>query len=213
MADSRPGPIRAPDSIYTATLLGGPDTSGDDLATAGGILSIFGALNGAIGSFYAARSQQSQLRSQALSFEHEQFMANLNARNAETEAQEILRAGEQQIGIASLQAAQAKGSFAADVGARGVRAGDGSAAEIAASMELAKRLDAAALNTSAIRAAGAARMGGVNARNRGLLAGVSAQNARASARSIQPGVAASTSLLGGAGQVANYWAYNKRRQG
>jgi hypothetical protein len=183
------------------------------MATAGGILAIGGAITSAIGSYYALKSQQSQLRAQALSLEFQQFMASLDARAAEQEAQQILKAGQQQVAYAGMEAAQAKGSQAAQVGAAGIQAGTGSAAEVAASIELAKRLDAATYRQNAVQQAGAARVGATNARNQASLAGVSAGNLRRTARSISPESGALTSLIGGAGSAANYWAYNKRRNG
>lgn len=213
MASAGSSGLSAPPSIFTADLMGGADTTGDSLANVGGILSIAGALNGAIGSFYAAKQARLQSKAAALSFEHEQFMANLDARAAEVDAQQILRAGEQQIGLRGLQAAQAVGEQDALTGAAGVVAGEGSAAEVAASIRLAQRLDAMSLNTNAVRQAGAARRGAVNDQNRALLAGVGARNLRKGADSISPEGAAATSLLGGAGQVADYWRYTRSRSG
>lgn len=214
MAGNSPSLIGQSESFFSAlNATDGGDQAGENLATAGGILSIGGALMGAVGSFYEAKNLQIQLRSQALSEDYRGFMANLDARAAEREAQEILLASEQQIGLLGLQAAQARGSRTADVGAAGIQAGVGSAAEVAASQRLAQRLDAMALRTTAARQAGEARMRGVNAQSRAGLAAVSGENLRASARTMNPLASASTSLLGAASQAANYWAYSRRRSG
>jgi len=169
-------------------------------------MSVAGALNSAIGGFYAAKSQQYQLKSQALNAEFQAGMASMNARAAEIEAQSVLRSGQQAIGMATMRAGQEQAARRASLGARGVAAGVGSTREVAASAEYVKQADVFAINTNAVQAAEARRMQAVNYRNQALMGRMSAQNLRSGAGSISPGLSAFSSLLGGAGPVASNWA-------
>lgn len=201
-----------PGGLMSASVNGpAPATDPSAYANVGPLLSIGGALMSSIGAFYAAKSQQTQFKSQALSLEFEQSMAALNALQAEQDAQATLRAGQQEIGQLGLRSAQERGSVRASQGASGVQAGVGNAAEVQASMRLAQEMDALTINANAIRAAGARRTQATNARNEGLLAGVSARNLRGSARSINPYMAANASLLSNAGTVASQWISDRRQ--
>jgi hypothetical protein len=174
-------------------------------------MSIAGALTGAIGSFYSAKNQQYQLKSQALSLEFERSIANINARAAELDAKHILEAGRHQKALVTLQAGQVKASQRVSQAAAGIQGGVGSAAEVLASTELAKRLDSLTIDANTARAAMAARSRAVNFQNQSLLTGVSAQNLRDSAGSISPFMAAGTSLLGSASRVASRHVANRRQ--
>lgn len=176
----------------------------------GSMLSVFGALTGALGSFYSAKSQQYQLKSAAMNADFQQSMANINARGAEKQAQMILEAGQREAARYSLQAGAAKSSYAASQAARGVQAGVGSAAEIAASQEYIKAADLMTIDVNAAREAAAARMQKVNYQTQGAMAGASAANMRATARSINPLMQASTTLLGGAASFASQYAQDRR---
>lgn len=190
-------------------------TSGGGGAAAGGMsglgafsvaMSVAGALNSAIGGFYAAKSQQYQLRSQALNAEFQAGMASMNARAQEIEAQSVLRSGQQAIGMTTMRAGQEQAARRASLGARGVAAGVGSTKEVAASAEYVKQADVFAINTNAVQAAEARRMQAVNYRNQALMGRMSARNLSAGAGSISPGSSAFSSLLGSAGPVASNWA-------
>lgn len=169
-------------------------------------MSMAGALNSAIGSFYSAKSQQYQLRSQALNAEFQAGMDSINARSQEIEAQSILRSGQQAIGMATMRAGQEQAARKASLGARGIAAGVGSTKEVAASAEYVKQLDVFAINTNAVQAAEARRMQAVNFRNQAAMSRMSANNLRSGASSISPNASAFGSLLGSAGSVASNWA-------
>jgi hypothetical protein len=191
----------------SASLAGGYGAAGGGgFGSAAGILGIFGAITGAIGSFYSAKSQQSQLKSGALTAEYEASIANLNARSAELDAQTAIEAGQREAGRRSLLAGQEEGATRARIGASGTQLGVGSAAEVTASEELSNQIDALTINVNAARAAGQARMRAVSYGNQAALDRVSATNMRRTARSINPWMAAGTSLLGGASQVASQWS-------
>ena len=89
--------------------------------------------------------------------------------------------------------------------AAGIQGGVGSAAEVVASIDLAKETDQLAITKNAVRAASAARTGRVAQMNQAMLSGVSAVNLRSSASSMSAGLAAGTSLLGSAGAVSRNW--------
>lgn len=181
-----------------------------EFADASGILSVAGMVTGAIGAFYAAKDQQYQARAGALSLEFQQNMAALNSRQAELDAFHILEAGAREKGLRTLRYGQIKSSARASQAARGVQAGVGSAAEIEASIDLAREMDSLAMDINTVRAAGRARRAAVDQQNRAALLGVSAANLRGTAGAINPLLSGVTSLLGGAGQVASRWAANKR---
>lgn len=180
------------------------------LAGAGFWMQIGGAFLGAVGTYYEAKARQSELKSQALSMDFEQSMAAINARRMEVEAESILQAGRQQVGLSGLQWAQTRGANRARTGARGVQAGVGSAAEVTASIDYAAEVDKLTISANAVRAAGNARMGAVDQRNRGLLAGVSASNLRMTARGINPLSMAHTSLLASSGSALRQGSYLSR---
>ena len=207
---SQPGFGPAP---ITPTLLGPEPAPVSDLRgleTTANVLAVAGLVTSAIGSFYAAESQKSQLKSQRLSAEFAESIANLNARAAEADAVAIFAAGRRRRAQVGLKFGQVKGATVVSAAARGVQAGVGSAAEIAASVELASQVDALTIDANTFRATSAARRRAIDFRNQALLAGVSAQNLRGSERGISPGLQAFTTLLGGAGPVASGIAQRSR---
>lgn len=185
--------------------LANPGTA-QGLSNASTILSIFGAATGAIGSFYAAQAQQMSLKSQASSLKFQARIADLNARHSEFGAQQSLLAGERQIGAYTMRAGQQKGQVEASMAAQGGDVGNGSAAEVRASMDLIKQIDVININSNAVREAEAQRMQGVNYKMQAALGRISANNMMASASTISPWAAGFTSLLGGATSVAQNWA-------
>lgn len=193
----------------TPSLLGAGGAAGAGAGTFAGFglaLGAAGAAMGAIGSFYQALSERNQLRSRSSSLEHEATMSDFNARLAEDDAQEILRARRKEIALATLQHGQAKASQLARQGASGLQVGVGSSAEAQATAEWAKRVDAMTIDVNATRAANAARLRAVNLRGRSLLTRASAANLRRGAGSINPWMSAFTSLLGSGSSLGRAWA-------
>lgn len=197
-------------TINPTMLSGGGGGSLSGLESGGNVLAVAGLVTQAIGSFYSAKSQQFQLESDALSLDFQQSISNLNARASERDAAAILEAGRQRKALVTLRFGQIRGQQRASTAARGIAGGVGSAAEVAASTELAKDLDAFTIDANAFRQASAARLQAVNQRNRAELLGVSARNLRRSAGAIIPGLSAATTLLGGAGGVASGIAQRSR---
>lgn len=182
----------------------------DNIALAGMILEIGGALTGAVGAFFAADAQKDQLKSQAMAAEHQQNMAAINARNAEREADAIMRDAERDIARVTMRAGAEKSARRASLAAGGIRLGVGTAAEIQATGDLLKEMDVYTVNSNAVRASNAARLRAVDIRNQGRAAGVSARNLFATSASLSPGVSAGTSLLSSAGRIARQWASDRR---
>lgn len=180
---------------------------GSGLSTIGLGAQLMGTFVSAIGAGFAAQAQKDQAKAQALSLEFQQSMANRNARLAEEDAQAILAAGRSQVAQLTAQRGQEKARKRVSAAARGVTGA--SVQEILATEDLVKEIDAMTINRNAVRAAGQARRGAVNASNQGLLAGVSAGNLRRTARTISPLAAFSSESLAGAGRFAA--AYGRRR--
>ena len=178
--------------------------------TAGPIVSIFGAVGSAIGSFYAAQSQQTQLRMQAQNQRFAAEMARINQRGAEFTASQIGREGQARFGAYSMRAGQARAGAQAALAARGAVLGVGSAKEVIGSMDLMKEIDRLNINAATVREQEAARMQAFNLGTQATMAGISAKNLETTASTIYPGLASGTSLLGSATDIAGQWARNRR---
>lgn len=171
-----------------------------------------GALLSMVGSFFQAQQQKDLLKAQALDLEHESRMSAINARNAEADAQAILEAGRDEAAQVTAAYGQAKAEEVVRQGASGFVTGSGSNAEVTASIELAKRIERSRITQDTLRAAGQRRMQAVDLRNRGVLAGVSAENTRRTARTVSPALAGLTAgISGGASLLSNYAQFRSGR--
>ncbi len=183
----------------------------DPWALSGSILSFAGAFTGAVGTGYALDAQRRQGRSEASSLEFQASLSEINARTAEQQAQAILRAGREEVGLRQLAAEQEQGALRASTAAAGIAGGRGSAAELQATLALARDIDVFRLRTTAMREANAARTGALNERTRSVILRGSARNIRASAATIRPIAGVTGSLLSSAGGALRDWAYYNRR--
>lgn len=166
------------------------------------VSAVGGALLSSVGAYYSAEANRYNLRSRALDADFAATIAGSNARAAELDAEAQLIAGQQQKGLVTLRFGQTKAAVRTRTAAAVLELGVGSAAEVAASIEAAKEIDAMTIEMNAVRAAGASRRRAVDFRNQAALARVSAANLRDSASSINPGLAAATSLISSAGPVS-----------
>jgi len=182
----------------------------EGLQTLGPIMSIFGAANSAIGTFYQAKSAQNQLKSQALNQQFQSEMSAINAKSAEFGAQQSLLSSERQIGRYTMAAGQAKSSAKASMAARGIQGGVGSAAEVVGSMDLIKEIDRMTMSANSVRQAEAIRNQAMNYRNQSVMSGLSADNLNTTAGTISPGMGLGTSLLTSAADIGQNWARNNR---
>ena len=178
--------------------------------TAGPIVSIFGAVNSAIGAYYSAESQKNQLKMQAQNQRFQADMARINARGAAFNAAQITQAGQQQAGQYTMRAGQARAGAVASMAGRGIRGGVGSAGEVLGSMDLIKEIDRLTINANTVRQAEAARAQALNYTTQATMSDLSAQNLSSTAGTIYPGLSASTSLLGSAADIGTTWARNRR---
>lgn len=172
--------------------------SSGQLAQTSLITQVGGAITSGIGSYYSAAAQKTALNAQA-------GLADTNARIAELGAQSAMNQGQQQIAALTLKAGQIKSSQKASMAANGINLGEGSAAEVQASTDIMKEIDKNTLEANAVRSAWGYRTNAVSSQNEALMK-------RASASSIDPSSAATSSLLGGAGQVASSW-YKFKKEG
>lgn len=175
------------------------------IGQAGMVLQGFGALNSAIGSYYAAESAKNQLRSQQLTYEFQSKMGAINARLVEAQAQQILRAGQQRMMQRGLAAGQVISASRASMAARGIVLNEGNPREIEATTMLMKEIDLNTINANTVRAAAAERMRKVGIEAKSMLDATSAENVGLMAGAINPFMAAGTSLLGSAGNLASSW--------
>lgn len=159
-------------------------------------LQVAGMAAGVVGSFYSAKLQKQALESQAQ-------IAEINARISELGAQSVLLQGQRQAGAISRQAGDVKSAQRARLAASGVDLGEGSAAEVVASTDIAKELDMQTTQSNALAAAWGYRTQGMNSTNE-------AAAKRATAGAVSPGMQAAGTLLGSAGAVAQSW-YSMRK--
>lgn len=157
------------------------------------LMQIAGATSSAVGSYYSAATNKINLEGQAA-------IADINARVSELGAQSALDQGQKQVGALTLKSGQLKSSQRAAQAANGIDLGAGSAAEVRASTDIMKEIDANTLTANAVRSAWGYRAEAVNYQNEAIMK-------RATAGAISPGMAAASSLLGSAGSVASSW-YN-----
>jgi hypothetical protein len=180
------------------------------METLGPVVSIFGAVNGAIGSFYAAQNQQNQLRMQAQNQAFAAEMGRVNQRAARYTAAEIGRAGQERTSAFLAQRSQARAGARAAMASRGLQLGVGSAKEVIASMDITTEIDRLSMSAANVRAQEAAKLQAFNIGTQAMMSDISAQNLRATANTIYPGLALGTSLLGSAADIGSNWARNKR---
>lgn len=180
------------------------------LKNVGSLTAIFGAISGAVGSYYAAQAQQYQQKSQASALEFQSGMDAINAHGAEMSAQSVEEAGKTQVEQYTMQAAQKNAGTQVATAARGVDLSSGSAVAQRASDEVVKQIDVNTISANATRAAWADRTQATNDRNASLIANTSATNLKASANSISPLTAVSTSLLNSASSIASRWDYQRQ---
>lgn len=155
-----------------------------------GLLSQGIGLAGSVfGSFYSAKSQKIQARLQADLAEH-------NARMAEMGARQALFSGQRQAAARSLQAGQLLSAQKAAQAASGVDLSVGSAAEVRAGTELFKEADVNQIEANALMQAWGYRTQAADYR---------AQAGMAKSSAPSPALAAASTLLTGAGSVADSW--------
>ena len=171
------------------------------LGQAGIITQGFGAVSGAVGSFYAASAEKYKTKSLALSLQHKKDMSLFNMRQKESQAQHIMRSFNKQYQIMTLKQGRAKSKNIVSIASRGGVRGVGSNLESIISNDILAEIDKMTMNSNKVRAAENKRLEAVGLGIQGDMYGVSASNMFATASSISPFMNMSSSLLTGAGNV------------
>lgn len=153
--------------------------------------SIGSVMASTIGSYLSAKSNKAMLNAQA-------NIADINARMAENTAQSVLNQGKQQVAQSTMQYGAFKSRQKAALAANGVDLGVGNAAEIQASTDIMKEIDANTLHANAVRSAWGARTQSSQYQ-------IDAMTRRTQADGMNPFASGSTTLLTGASQVAPTW--------
>jgi hypothetical protein len=130
-----------------------------------------------VGAYYAAQSQRSQL--------------GLQADIAEIQAGQALKAGEREQQRSRLATGQLKSRQIASMAANGVALNEGSPNAVLTSTDVLGEIDAQTIKQNAVMQAWGHR--------------TEATMARANAKAISPGMAAASTLVGAASQVASTW--------
>jgi hypothetical protein len=154
-------------------------------------LQVGGAAIQVIGAISSALSTRLALKGAAA-------VAEINAGVAERAAQQEMSNGQEQVAAATERAGQVKSSQRAAMAANGIDLGVGSAAEVLTTTDMVKEHDMQVIQSNAVRAAWGHRMTATSLTNQ-------AVTSRASADSISPLVAGTSTLLSSAGQIAGSW--------
>ena len=164
----------------------------------------FGAIGGAVGSYYAAQSEKYKTKSLALNLQHRKDMALFNMRMKESQAQHIARTFNKQYQIMTLKQGAKKSTARASFAARGIQMGVGSTKDAFVSSELLAEIDKATMNSNKVRATENKRLEAIGVGIKGDMYGLSASNMFATASSIDPFLNMSSSLLtGGANFISS----------
>jgi len=196
-------------------------SAGSSLLNASSVTAVqgIGLITSAIGSYYAAEGQKAQQQYQsaigilnAALAESDATLLDLNASISETQARFALMQGQREEQKVRLRTAQIKSTQRTAMAANGVDLGVGSAARVLASTDYMGELDAGQVRANAALQAFGYRVQATNqkfaamsARTQGVNYRAGSAFAAASASGISPIAAATSTLIGGAGQVAQNW--------
>lgn len=146
--------------------------------TTGGHLIVASSAIAATGAFFSAQLKQQQAKADAQKLEFQAYEFEQAASAATEDAHLLIEAGKDEVSRMSAKVTGAKRQQVAQAGRRGVIAAAGSSAEVRASMEIMRQIDAKTINLNTERQANKRRMEAVNLRNRALMARTSAANLR-----------------------------------
>lgn len=195
--NANPSPIVTDNSVNVVGTSGGSSSWFSDFKMpevnpiVGPLLSTFGAINGAIGTYYQAQAMSNNLKFQA-------DMARINAGIAETNAQATLLAGQRAQQNVRLRTARLKSAQRVGMAANGIDLGSDSAVNVLTTTDVMGEIDANTVEANAVRAAFGYRTQGVNDMNMARLSSAVADN-------ISPFGSGVSSLIGSAGKVADGW--------
>lgn len=154
-------------------------------------MSLAGLGFSAFGAYQQSRAAREQANYSAA-------VAANNARVSEWQAQDAIRRGDEEANRIAREARQLKGAQRVSLAAKGLDLNAGTAGELQDQTDFFSLADQGTARNNARREAWATRAQGSNF-------SAQAQAERNKAGSISPGFAAATSLIGGAGAVADKW--------
>lgn len=160
--------------------------------------SAAGGVFNAIGSFFGAKNQRTNARLNA-------EIGRINARIAELQGRDVLIQGQRAEQASRLRTAQTKSSTKAALAANGIDLGSDVATALNSSTDYIGEMDANTIAANAIKSAWGYRMDATSQR-------AQAAMADANADTLNPAMAAFTSLLGSATQAAPTW-YSMKKAG
>lgn len=167
------------------------DTTPQGMGNMGLGMQGIGSIMSVIGAFASASSNQSLLRGQA-------DIADINAETSRMAARTALQVGEREQQQSMISTSNLKAKQTTGFAAGGVDLGVGSAARVRTSTDVLGEIDKNTIAANALRNAWGYRTQATNFSNEAI-------GKRAQAGSISPGMAAFSTLLTGAGNVASSW--------
>jgi hypothetical protein len=129
----------------------------------------------AVSAYFGVKTQQETLKTQALQMEFKASAYDQAAAQAQNQSYLIIESGKDEISRRGMRAGQERAAQIANAARRNVVISAGSSAEVRASMEIARQMEARSININTLRQANAMRTQALDARN-------AAESARLSAR-------------------------------
>lgn len=169
-----------------------------------------GTAFGTVGSYYATREKQAALEAEAGVAERNARMSERNARMSEKQAQQALRSGQLKEQQSKLKNASFKSSQKVSLAANGVDLGSDSAVALLTTTDVLGEIESNEIAKDAVNNAWGYRIQGSNELSQASSFRASAMASRSEAGSMNPFLNASSTLLTGAGSVAqSYYSYSK----
>ena len=160
-------------------------------------MGVAGLIGGAYSAFAAARSEKLKTKSLALQLEHKRDMMLFNQRQNESQAQWLNQVFNKQYQIKTLQMGNRKSTARTSFASRGIQMGVGSTKDVFVSSEVLNAVEKLTMNSNKVRKITNQRLRGVGIGIQADMTGVSASNMFATARSIDPFMNMTSSLLTG----------------
>lgn len=153
---------------------------------------------GVASTVFTATGTYTQAKAQRGMAQYNAQIARNNAKVAEWQAQDATRRGEEEAAAVGRQTRLQKGAQRARMAASGLDLNVGTAQELQDQTDFFGKIDQGTARDNAAKEAWSIRQRGANFQSEAAMQS-------ATARSISPGFAATTSLLGGASRVADRW--------
>lgn len=166
---------------------------------------VSGAVSQIAGAYSSASAIRSSAASQAAIAQANARIAEANAGASEAQARVALARGQRDAGLQRLRTRNLKGSQRAAMAANGIDLASDTAVDVLTSSDIMGEEDVRSIEQAALADAWGFQMQAMNQRAAGAGLTAQANSTRASAAGVSPLGAAYSSLLTGAGQVADSW--------